>query len=222
MKCIIKPFSGSLYSRLLTVQWMHIFFAGVVANLQTLGILWNCARAFTGYRKPFKVTTAASYSVSTQLLTLGNEVDVGNAGLVIGLKGASVGPLVGYLHLVDVDWEVTAVTVGQCHTLVQRPLVCPCEQDVRAVQPGLVGHLLVDPTSRGGGAGIDEQVRGWFHTRLWLIWHTAERCFIVCADYMLVAPILKVCLCTVLRIHEPPEMLQCTPPKKYQFDYGGK
>lgn len=75
---------------------------------------------------------------------------MGNAGLVIGLEGASVGPLVGYLHLLDVDGEVAVVTVGQRHTLVQRPLVYPREQDVRAVQPGLVGHLLVDPTSVKG------------------------------------------------------------------------
>lgn len=83
-------------------------------------------------------------------LTLDNEVDVGDARLVIGLEGARVGPLVGDLHLVDVDREVTVVAVGQCHTLVQRPLVRPCEQDVRAVQPGLVGHLFVDPTPEEG------------------------------------------------------------------------
>lgn len=60
-----------------------------------------------------------SYSVSSYLLTLNNEVDMGDAGLVIGLEGASVGPLVGYLHLVNVDGEVAVVTIGQCHTLVQ-------------------------------------------------------------------------------------------------------
>lgn len=79
-------------------------------------------------------------------LTLNNEVDVGGAGLVVGLDGARVGPLVGDLHLVDVDGEVAAVAVGQRDALVQRPLVRPGEQDVGAVEPGLVRHLLVDPT----------------------------------------------------------------------------
>lgn len=75
-----------------------------------------------------------------------NEVDVGGAGLIVGLDGARVGPLVCDLHLVDVDGEVAAVAVGQRDTLVQRPLVRPSEQDVGAVEPGLVRHLLVDPT----------------------------------------------------------------------------
>lgn len=75
---------------------------------------------------------------------------MGDSGLVIGLEGAGVGPLVGDLHLVDVDREVAVVAVGQRHAFVQRPLVRPCEQDVRAVQPGLVGHLLVDPTPEEG------------------------------------------------------------------------
>lgn len=75
---------------------------------------------------------------------------MGDAGHVIGLEGAGVRPLISYLHLVDVDGEVAVVTVDQCHTLFQRPLVCPREQDVRAVQPGLVGHLLINPTSVGG------------------------------------------------------------------------
>lgn len=97
-----------------------------------------------------KSLIADSFSVTTQLLTLDNEVDVGDAGLVIGLEGASVGSLIGYLDVVDVNGEVTVVAVGQRHTLVQRPLVCPREQDVRAVQPGLVSHLLVDPTSVRG------------------------------------------------------------------------
>lgn len=79
-------------------------------------------------------------------LTLNNQVDVGGAGLVVGLDGARVGPLVGDLHLVDVDGEVAAVAVGQRDALVQRPLVRPGEQDVGAVEPGLVRHLLVDPT----------------------------------------------------------------------------
>lgn len=75
---------------------------------------------------------------------------MGDAGLVIGLEGAGVGPLVCYLHLVDVNGEVAVVTVDQRHTPVQRPLVCPREKDVRAVQPGLVGHFLIDPTSVRG------------------------------------------------------------------------
>lgn len=99
-----------------------------------------------------------------------------DAGLVIGLEGASVGPLIGYLHLVDVDGEVTVVAVRQRHTLVQRPLICPREQDVRAVQPGLVGHLLVDPTSVRG----QEVINRWeacLTLCLGLILNTAERCF---------------------------------------------
>lgn len=72
---------------------------------------------------------------------------MGDAGLVVGLKGAGVRPLVCYLDLVDVDGEVSVVAVGERHALIQRPLICPCEEDVRAVQPGLVGNLLVNPTS---------------------------------------------------------------------------
>lgn len=69
-----------------------------------------------------------------------------DAGLVVGLEGAGVGPLVGHLHLVDLDGEVAGVAADQRHALVQRPLVPPREQDVGAVQPRLVGHLLVDLT----------------------------------------------------------------------------
>lgn len=72
---------------------------------------------------------------------------MGDARLVVGLEGAGVGPFVADLHLVDVDGEVAVVAVDQRHALVQRPLVRSREQDVGAVQPGLVGHLLVDPTS---------------------------------------------------------------------------
>lgn len=79
-------------------------------------------------------------------LTLNDEVDIGGAGLVVGLDGARVWSLVGDLHLVDVDGEVAAVAVGQCDALVQGPLVRPGEQDVGAVKPGLVRHLLVNPT----------------------------------------------------------------------------
>lgn len=52
------------------------------------------------------------------LLTLNNEVDVGGVGLAVGLDAARVRPFVGDLHLVDVDGEVAAVTVGQCDALV--------------------------------------------------------------------------------------------------------
>lgn len=83
---------------------------------------------------------------------------MGDAWLVVGLKGARVGPLVGYLHLVDVDGEVAVVAVGQRDALVQRPLVRPREQDVGAVEPGLVGHLLVNPTS-ARGTGSRAQVK---------------------------------------------------------------
>ena len=68
------------------------------------------------------------------------------AGLVVGLEGAGVGPLVGHVHRVDLDGEVAGVAIDQRHTLIQRPLVPPREQDVGAVQPRLVGHLLVDLT----------------------------------------------------------------------------
>lgn len=64
------------------------------------------------------------------LLTLDNEVDIGKTGLVIGLEAAGVRPLVGYLHIVNVNGEVTAVVIDQCHTFVQCPFVCPCEKDV--------------------------------------------------------------------------------------------
>lgn len=83
-------------------------------------------------------------------LTLDDEVDVGGAGPVVGLDAARVRPFVGDLHLVDVDGEVAAVTVGQCDALVQGPLVRPGEQDVGAVKPGLVRHLLVNPTPAAG------------------------------------------------------------------------
>lgn len=72
-----------------------------------------------------------------------------DARLVIGLEGAGVGPLVGYLHLVNMNGEVTVVAIDQRHTPIQRPLICPREKDIRAVQPGLVGHLLVNTASAG-------------------------------------------------------------------------
>lgn len=97
--------------------------------------------------------------VRTRLLTLDNEVDVGNAGLVVGLEAAGVGSLVGYLHLLDVDGEVAVVAVCQRHALVKRPLIRPREQDVGAVQPGLVGHLLIDPTSGRTGGGETRYIR---------------------------------------------------------------
>lgn len=81
---------------------------------------------------------------------MNDEVDVGGAGLVVGLDGARVRSLVSDLHLVDVDGEVAAVAVGQCDALVQGPLVRPSEQDVGAVKPGLVRHLLVNPTPAMG------------------------------------------------------------------------
>lgn len=87
------------------------------------------------------------YRIQTEPLTLDDEVDLGDAGLVIDLEGAGVGPLVGYLHVVDADGEVAVVAVEQRHALVQRPLVRTREQDVGAVQPGLVSHFLVDVTS---------------------------------------------------------------------------
>lgn len=52
-----------------------------------------------------------SFKVTTQLLTLDNEVDVGDPGLVIGLEGAGVRPLISHLHLVDVDGKITVVAV---------------------------------------------------------------------------------------------------------------
>lgn len=64
------------------------------------------------------------------LLTLDNEVDIGETGPAIGLEAAGVRPLVGYLHIVNVNGEVTAVVIDQCHTFVQCPFVCPCEKDV--------------------------------------------------------------------------------------------
>lgn len=68
--------------------------------------------------------------IFTHLLTLDNEVDIGETGLVVGLEAAGVRPLIGYLHIVNVNGEVTAVVIDQCHTLVQCPFVCPCEKDV--------------------------------------------------------------------------------------------
>lgn len=144
-KRIIKPFS--FYPRLLTVTSVRTYHSCSRSGNQICR-LW----IYQGNEPALILTVNTSCSVSARLLTLDDEVDVGDAGLVIGLEGAGVGPLVGYLHLVDVDGEVAVVAVGQRHTLVQRPLVCPREQDVRTVQPGLMGHLLVDPTSvRGQG-----------------------------------------------------------------------
>lgn len=72
---------------------------------------------------------------------------MGDAGLVIGLEGAGIRSFICYLHFVNVNGEVAVVAVDQRHTLVQGPLVCPSEEDVRAVKPSFVGHLLIDPTS---------------------------------------------------------------------------
>lgn len=116
------------------------FFFYFLFFLQIQGCLQNPERTFS-----LPGLLQRLYSRLTRL-TLNNEVDVGGAGLVVGLDGARVGPLVGDLHLVDVDGEVAAVAVGQRDALVQRPLVRPGEQDVGAVEPGLVRHLLVDPT----------------------------------------------------------------------------
>jgi len=57
--------------------------------------------------------------VTTQLLTLDDEVDIGDAGFVVGLECAGVGSLVRYLHLVNVNGEITVAAVDQRHTLVQ-------------------------------------------------------------------------------------------------------
>ena len=102
------------------------------------------------------------YRGSTRRPTLDDEVDVGDVGLVVGLEGAGVGPLVGHLHVVDVDGEVAVVAVDHRHAFVQRPLVLPREQDVGAVQPGLVGDLLVDPASVRTGSERQDWLY-WFH-----------------------------------------------------------
>lgn len=69
-------------------------------------------------------------TIFAHLLTLDNEVDVGETGLVIGLEAAGVRPLVGYLHIVNVNGEVAAVVIDQCHALIQCPFVGSCEKDV--------------------------------------------------------------------------------------------
>lgn len=79
-------------------------------------------------------------------LTLDNEVDVCSAWLGSCLKAARVRPLVSHGHPLDLDGEIALVIVGHRHPWVQRPLLVPCEQDVGAVQPGLVGHFLIDLT----------------------------------------------------------------------------
>lgn len=55
---------------------------------------------------------------------------MGDAGFVVGLKGAGVRSLVCYLHLVDEDGELSVAGVDQRHSLVQRPLINPREKDV--------------------------------------------------------------------------------------------
>lgn len=62
------------------------------------------------------------------------------------LKAARVRTLIGHGHPLDLDGEIAFVVVSHRHSRVQRPLLVSREQDVRAVQPGLVGHLLVDLT----------------------------------------------------------------------------
>lgn len=155
---------------------MHISPAVAQAKLQAGFIAHRVnARACRCSACSNTLKSHTSRCASCRPLTLNNEVDVGDAWLVVGLKGARVGPLVGYLHLVDVDGEVAVVAVGQRDALVQRPLVRPREQDVGAVEPGLVGHLLVNPTS-AQGTGSCAQVKrkkkekrggcGAFHARL--------------------------------------------------------
>lgn len=88
-------------------------------------------------------------------LTLDDEVDMCSAWLGSRLKAARVWTLIGHGHLLNLDGEITVVVVGHWHSRVQRPLLVPCEQDVGAVQPGLVGHFLVDLTP----------VRQWIHKK---------------------------------------------------------
>lgn len=114
-------------------------------------LLAELQRTFSTARPAATDNLPSRLALDVSLLTLDDEVDVGGPGLVVGLDGARVRSLVGDLHLVDVDGEVAAVAVGQCDALVQGPLVRPGEQDVGAVQPGLVRHLLVNPTPAVGG-----------------------------------------------------------------------
>lgn len=103
-------------------------------------------------------------TISAHLLTLDNEVDIGETWLVIGLEAAGVRPLVRYLHIFNVNGEVAAVVIDQCHTLVQCPFVSSCEKDVWAIQPGFVGHILVNPTSERREEETSRQVKtssGW-------------------------------------------------------------
>lgn len=71
---------------------------------------------------------------------------MGGARLVAGLEAAGVRTFVRHCHTLDLDGEVTVVAVHQGDARVQRPLVRPREQDVGAVEPGLLGDLIVDLT----------------------------------------------------------------------------
>lgn len=129
-KCLIKPFSRCVFFK--------AAYCSVGATFSLLPLSDHNINQPTGEKN--------THSLGL-ILTLHNEVDVGEAGLVVGLEGAGVGALVGHLHLTDVDREVAAVVIEQRHSLVERPLVSAREHDVGAVQPGLVGHFLVDLTS---------------------------------------------------------------------------
>lgn len=82
------------------------------------------------YHVNAKTNCSFDTSAFIHLLTLDNEVDVGDTRLVVGLEAAGVRPLVGYLHIVNVNGKVAAVVILQCHSLVQCPFVGSCEKDV--------------------------------------------------------------------------------------------
>lgn len=89
-----------------------------------------------------------------------DEVDLSGVGLVAGLEGAGVEALITEPHLGDEDGEFLGGVDEQPHSGVAGPTVIARIQDVRTVQPGYPGHMLINEAA--GEEGEDEKRRQEF------------------------------------------------------------
>lgn len=86
-----------------------------------------------------------------------DEVDLSGVGLVAGLEGAGVEALVTEPHLGDEDGELLWCVDEQPNPRVAGPTVIARVQDVRAVQPGYPGHMLINEAAGGEGRRRDSE-----------------------------------------------------------------
>lgn len=87
-----------------------------------------------------------SDGLSITQLTLNDEIDLWRLGLLFGLDGAGIRPLVEHIHLLYPQTVLQLTLSHQLHPRVQRPLILTREDDVRAVQPGHLRHLIIHIT----------------------------------------------------------------------------